>query len=588
MPRFRLMSLLALCCLSLAWGGHAHAVTRGIVIEPGSRSQTNRLALVIGNDYDGESGQLLNPVHDADDMRETLRKLGFEVMGDNQQSLQAMNTLVREFGDRLRPGMVGLFYFAGHGMQINGQNYLIPVQSGIQREDEVPFRALAVDQVLAKMSKNKTGLNLMMLDACRDNPFARSFRSTTTGLAKMEAPSGTLISYAAKPGTRSKDGDGRNGLYTSVLLKYLPIPGMPIEQMLKKVGSEVRQRSGDQQQTWMEGLLDSGDGGDFCFAGCAGRVPTPTTPPYKPVEPAPNSEIISPPQIPQREAIKPTVRHKSDLAIKSNKACDVCPEMVRLPGGSFLMGSSPTETDTGLVENIQRQVHVKPFSIGVYEVTRAQFSAFIKATGYRPSTSCMTYEDGKVEQRTDRDWMHPGYQQNDDHPVVCVSLDDAEAYARWLSKSFGHQYRLPTEAEWEYAARASAGTTRYWGNDPDQACLYANVADKTLQNELPVTESHGFHNCTDGVVYTAAVGSYQPNRFGLFDMLGNVIEWTCSRFIAGIYNGQESICTDNPKQLRAYRGGDWFSGPNGVRLAARLGRSTNTSDQDTGFRLVYE
>ena len=236
MPRIHLMSLLALCCLLLVWVGHAHAATRGIVIEPGNRAQTSRLALVIGNDYDGESWHLQNPTHDAEDMRKTLSKLGFEVMGDNQQSLQDMNTLVREFGDRLRPGMVGLFYFAGHGMQINGQNYLIPFESGIQREDEVPFRALAVDQVLAKMSKNKTGLNLMMLDACRDNPFARSFRSTTTGLAKMEAPSGTLISYAAKPGTRSIDGTGHNGLYTSVLLKFLPIPGLPIEQMLNEGG----------------------------------------------------------------------------------------------------------------------------------------------------------------------------------------------------------------------------------------------------------------------------------------------------------------------------------------------------------------
>ena len=333
MPRFRLMSLLVLCCLSLAWVGHSHAATRGIVIEPGSGTQTNRLALVIGNDYDGESGQLLNPVHDADDMRKTLSKLGFEVMGDNQQSLQDMNTLVREFGDRLRPGMVGLFYFAGHGMQINGQNYLIPVQSGIQREDEVPFRALAVDQVLAKMSKNKTGLNLMMLDACRDNPFARSFRSTSTGLAKMEAPSGTLISYAAKPGTRSIDGTGHNGLYTSVLLKYLPIPGMPIEQMLKKVGTEVRQLSRDQQQTWMEGLLDSGDGGDFCFAGCAGRGSTPTTPPYKPVEPA-----SKPTKTPRRQSEKRIVTPEP---IKLED-CDDCPEMVRIPVATFWMGSRET------------------------------------------------------------------------------------------------------------------------------------------------------------------------------------------------------------------------------------------------------
>lgn len=337
----RLFPLLALLCLTLSYVSEAIATgTRGIVIEPGNRNTSNRLALVIGNDYDGESGKLQNPVNDADDMRKTLTKLGFEVMGDNQQNLEDMNALVREFGDRLRPGMVGLFYFAGHGMQINGQNYLVPAQSGIQREDEVPFRALAVDQILAKMGKNKTGLNLMMLDACRDNPFARSFRSTTTGLAKMEAPSGTLISYAAKPGTRSIDGTGHNGLYTSVLLKYLPIQGMPIEQMLKKVGTEVRQRSGDQQQTWMEGLLDSGDGGDFCFAGCAGRVLTPIKPPYRPLTPEPS---ITPARqsrpIPQTQSPIKEVRPKPRPTPLPTKDCDDCPDPINIQNHDSGMSS---------------------------------------------------------------------------------------------------------------------------------------------------------------------------------------------------------------------------------------------------------
>jgi hypothetical protein len=130
----------------------------------------------------------------------------------------------------------------------------------------VPFRALAVDQVLAKMGHNQTGLNLLMLDACRDNPFTRSFRSNTTGFG----PHGRARRHAdllcRQTRHALKDGSGRNGLYTGVLLKYLAhTRPPPIEQMLKKVGAEVRQRSGDSQQTWMEGLLDSGDGGDFAL-----------------------------------------------------------------------------------------------------------------------------------------------------------------------------------------------------------------------------------------------------------------------------------------------------------------------------------
>jgi len=315
------LTILSLFVLALVLCADALAASRNFVVESGARRPADRLALVIGNDYAGESGHLENPLNDADDMRQALAKLGFEVMGANRLRLEDMTRLVRQFGDRLRPGMVGLFYFAGHGMQINGQNYLIPMQSGIEREDEVPFRALAVDQVLAKMSHNQTGLNLLMLDACRDNPFARTFRGNTTGLARMNAPAGTLIAYAAKPGTRSKDGSGRNGLYTGVLLKYLPIPGLPIEQMLKKVGAEVRQRSGDTQQTWMEGLLDSGDGGDFCFAGCGG-APTQSTPPYRPIpkrETAPTAVTPAPKAVPMPDVHFPSLNDEAKWDLCARK-----------------------------------------------------------------------------------------------------------------------------------------------------------------------------------------------------------------------------------------------------------------------------
>ena len=163
-----------------------------------------RLALVIGNS-DYREAPLRNPVNDARSMTRALQKLGFTVIAKENLTQEGMNEAVREFGDRLTSGTVGLFYFAGHGMQVKGKNYLIPIQSGIKCEDEVPYRAFDANQVLAKMDSARNGLNLVILDACRNNPFERSFRAGQEGLAPMDAPSGTLIAYAAKPGMRSKD-----------------------------------------------------------------------------------------------------------------------------------------------------------------------------------------------------------------------------------------------------------------------------------------------------------------------------------------------------------------------------------------------
>jgi len=247
-----------------------HLLTRLLLLLLLSLAQpcfaAGKLALVIGNSTYAEA-PLLNPVNDARDMAKALRGLGFEVIIRENQSQEGMNEAAREFGDRLGEGMVGLFYYAGHGMQVKGKNYLIPVQSGIKREDEVPFRAFDVNQLLAKMESAHNGLNLVVLDACRNNPFERSFRSGEEGLAPMDAPTGTLIAYAAKPGTKSKDSDasGNNGLYTGTLLKYInTMPYLKIEELLKKVRLDVKKASGEQQATWEEGGLEN----DFCFSGC--------------------------------------------------------------------------------------------------------------------------------------------------------------------------------------------------------------------------------------------------------------------------------------------------------------------------------
>ena len=176
-----------------------------------------RLALVIGNS-DYKSSPLRNPVNDARAVASALAA-GARVRGDADEEAApaTMWRAIRVFGDRLRgAGSVGLFYYAGHGVQVRGRNFLIPVNADLQREDEVEFQAVDANAVLAKMDSAKNGLNLMILDACRNNPFARSFRSSSQGLAQMDAPSGTLIAFATAPGAIASDGvDGKNGVYTS-------------------------------------------------------------------------------------------------------------------------------------------------------------------------------------------------------------------------------------------------------------------------------------------------------------------------------------------------------------------------------------
>src|SRR6185295_11482083 len=156
---------------------------------------------------------------------------------------------------------VGLFYYAGHGMQVRGANYLIPVNADIEREDEVQFQAVDANAVLSKMDSAKNALNIMILDACRNNPFARSYRSGAKGLAQMDAPSGTLISFATAPGSVASDGTGKNGLYTEHFLKAMHSPGMPIEQVFKQVRIGVTRATKDQQIPWESSSLK----GDFSF-----------------------------------------------------------------------------------------------------------------------------------------------------------------------------------------------------------------------------------------------------------------------------------------------------------------------------------
>src|SRR5690349_7630416 len=243
----------AIAVLELLLGaGHedAFAQSRTLMIlpVPTQPAKEQRVALVIGNSrYDAP---LRNPVNDARAMATQLREMDFVVTLLEDAPLDKMFEAIRVFGDQLPGGGVGLFYFAAHGVQIGGRNYLIPVDSKIEREDEVVYRSFDAGQVLNKMATAGNRVNLVILDACRSNPFARSFRAISTGLAVMEAPPNTLIGFATSPGAVASDGGSAHGLYTEHLLRHIPTEGLRVEDMFKRVRAGVRHDSAGRQLPW--------------------------------------------------------------------------------------------------------------------------------------------------------------------------------------------------------------------------------------------------------------------------------------------------------------------------------------------------
>jgi WD40 repeat protein len=219
------------------------------------------LALIIGNSRYQKFAPLPNPVNDAHAVALKLRQLGFTVIEQENASREDMVRLGREFGNRLKLGGVGLFYYAGHGIQSSGVNYLVPVDADIQDEDELPSRTYDANELLGKMDAAKNRMNVIILDACRDNPFARSFRSVTRGLAQVQQGTGTIIAYSTQPGNTAADGSSGYGLYTQELLNALSQPGLSIEEVFKRVRVEVTKKSGGRQVPWENSSLV----GDFYF-----------------------------------------------------------------------------------------------------------------------------------------------------------------------------------------------------------------------------------------------------------------------------------------------------------------------------------
>jgi formylglycine-generating enzyme required for sulfatase activity len=536
--RMSLLSrLIGVSVLSLAWIPAIHAAVSGT---------ESRVALVIGNSAYRDS-PLNNPVNDARAVARALTGLGFAVTLKENQDQKAMAEAIRDFGERLkRHGGVGLFYYAGHGVQAGGRNFLIPVDAVIKAEDEVAYNSIDANLVLDKMDSAKNRLNLMILDACRNNPFARRFRSLSRGLAQMDAPSGTLIAFATAPGMEAADGDGQNGLYTQHLLRHITTPGMPVEQMFKQVRVGVTRDTQDKQVPWESSSLK----GDFYF------------------NPGDKTSTVQPPSM---VAITAPPRNTTPAARTTPggfRDCPTCPEMVTIPAGSFVMGTA--EAERGSAEWPTREVRIaKAFAVGRYEVTFAEWGQ-CRVAGVCPKEA------------------HSGKRAGQE-PATGISWHDAVAFTQWLKKKTGKPYRLLSEAEWEYVARARTTTARYWGERPESACDFANTLDATAHDGA-TNLAGDYHHCKDGYKTVAPVGRFTPNAFGIYDILGNVAEW-----VEDCWNSNlAGLRTDGAARLdgdcarHVVRGGSWLTGPKLVRSAARHGIEATQYAPALGLRVARD
>lgn len=272
-----------------------------------------------------------------------------------------------------------------------------------------------------------------------------------------------------------------------------------------------------------------------------------------------------------------------------------CPEMVVVKPGTFTMGAPAGEEARVNLPNQLRGLAVPQhaitiqhkFAIGKFDVTRDEYAQFVAETQRPDADSCITNDASGGFITTNGNWHAPGFPQTGGDPVVCVSWDDAQAYVAWLSAKTGQVYRLPTEAEWEYAARAGTTTARYGSDNPLEFCRYTNVGDLDYSEQHP--GDRGVNRaCRDGYAFTSPAGSFPPNQFGLYDMLGDVLEWTEDCWNAN-YGGAPADGTawhSGRCDLRIARGGSWDADLSVVTSAHRRGLFTSWRVTSFGFRVA--
>lgn len=553
-----------------------------------------RVALVIGNAAYEHTTPLRNPENDARDMARVLAELGFEVIEGLNLGKDAFATKVREFSRAARGAEVTLLFYAGHGLQVDGENYLVPVDAKLLEEVDLSLEAFELALFMRQM---RSPTNLVFLDACRDNPLAGTLArsmglsrsvGSTRGLSRTEGGRGTFIAYATQPGNVANDGEGRNSPFTAALLAHIATPGLSADALLAKVTDEVMKGTGEQQEPWRNSSLRK----PFYFNSApvpktAMSAASATSGPSGGTEPAganPSTSPASP--SPVAVALADEAPAARDLLYENEFSdCPQCPRMVVVPAGIYEMGS---DSGTGAHDEAHRhRVSIsEPIAVGMFEVNRGEYMHFVEETNRSGGSACWQY-DG-VEPKEGVGPLDPGFIQGEREPMVCVSWTDAQAYVEWLSRKTRKKYRLLSESEWEYAARGGAGAA----GDPDELgsvqCRRANGADEALKTRY----SDWFEltaSCDDGHVYTSESGRYEPNEFGLYDMLGNAREWVQDcwhRDYDGAPEDGSAWTAGGNCDLRVLRGGSWLDGPGGVRISTRDRGTTDIRFGANGFRVA--
>ena len=611
-----------------------------LLAAPLPASAAGRVALVVGNSTYEYIGRLPNPANDAADLSAALRRLGFDVTVAQDAGRTALTEALRAFTRRSTGADVALVFYAGHGMEMDGVNYLLPVDARLERDTDVRYETVTLDDVLA--STSGASLRLVILDACRNNPLARSMTRTVRTRNVSNGAFGdlddallgdeTLVAYSAEAGTVADDGAGRNSPYAAALLAHLEERlevGMLFRRVRERVlnATDGRQRPHEYHSLLGEHYLGVAPvGGGLAAAGGAGvpaasvaaRGSSPVLAQQETVFWESVRESANPAELeaylarwpngvyaplartrvatlrPAAAVDPPTTTDTRQQDLEVFRDCPDCPEMVVVPAGTFRMGSDRDDDWGRGDERPQHRVSVGRFALGRYEVTRAEYEAFVSATGHSDGSRCVT-DDGRGNWewrgRNGASWRDPRFPQGDDHPVVCVSWEDVQSYVRWLSRKTGESYRLPSEAEWEYAARAGTGTRRYWGDSPSGQCGRANGADASLRRQYRRVQGLDFDHvmsCDDGMAHTAPAGSYEANVFGLFDVLGNVWEWTedCWHENYARAPSDGSAWTRGGEcGRRVLRGGSWDDYPRLLRSADRRRSTTGRRSGYAGFRV---
>ena len=518
-----------------------------------------KFALVIGNGNYTHVSRLNNPINDANDMEAALLRLGFTVdkvlNGTQEQMVNGIIQLKRRLS--ASRNSYGFLFYAGHGVQSNNENFLIPVDADIPSESFLRNRSVSIQEMLDELNAAGNEFNVVILDACRDNPFSWR-RSGSRGLTVVgDQPADSILVFATAAGGAAADGEGRNGLFTSFFLTHLETPGLEIMEVIRRTGADVARASNNQQRPAVYN--------HFFGTVYLGVSSTPSS------SPSPQTESTA--ALTQRVLAQSTPAPVQPVSTQiASLVAHPAPEgFAYIQGGVFAMGSPGNEVQRDTDEGPQRQVTVSSFYMGKYEVTQAEYESVM---GGNPSIfKGPTLPVENLSWLDAVEYCNRRSQAEGLTPAYAIAGSGNSRTVTWNQSANG--YRLPTEAEWEYACRAmtvspfstgntiTTGQANYDGNNP-----YSNQAPGEYRER------------------TSPVGSFLPNPWGLYDMHGNVWEWCWDWYSPYPASAQTNPAGPSSGAYRVIRGGSWRDAAQYLRSAYRLYRTATNQTNGLGFRVV--